>query len=50
MIAISARPMATPEPLRVCTSSGFPVSGLRHLALMRRAWNASQLLHEEISR
>jgi hypothetical protein len=28
----------TPEPFKVCMSSGFPDSGLRHRACMRRAW------------
>ena len=45
----SVRPTARPEPFSVCTSSGLPFS-LRKRACMRRAWNASQLLHEEISR
>ena len=42
--------IASPEPFSVCSGSGLPVSGLRQRACMRRAWNASQLLHEEISR
>ena len=48
--AIRARPTATPDPLRVCTSSGLPVAGLRQRACMRRAWKSPQLEHEEISR
>src|SRR6059036_494485 len=43
------RPTARPEPFRVCTGSGLPFS-LRNRACMRRAWNASKLEHEEISR
>jgi len=48
--APAARPTATPEPFSVCSGSGLPLSGLRQRACMRRAWKASQLLHEEISR
>src|SRR6266850_8111594 len=48
-IATRVRPTARPEPFSVCTSSVLPCS-LRNLARMRRAWNASKLEHEEISR
>src|ERR1700704_2095696 len=48
-IATRVRPTARPEPFSVCTGSGLPFS-LRNLACMRRAWNASKLEHEEISR
>src|SRR5437879_12324000 len=48
-IATRVRPTARPEPFRVCTASGLPFS-LRNRACMRRAWNASKLEHEEISR
>jgi len=47
--ATRVRPTASPEPLSVCTNSGLPCA-LRKRAYMRRAWNASQLLHELISR
>ena len=40
MMAIRVRPTASPEPFRVCTSSGLPVAGLRQRALMRRRTGA----------
>ena len=42
--------MARPEPLRVWTKSGFFIPGARYLMLARRAWKASKLEQEEISR
>src|SRR5258706_7578956 len=49
MMATSVRPTARPEPLMVCTGSIFPFSP-RNRACMRRAWKASKLEHDEISR
>jgi hypothetical protein len=49
-IATSVRPTASPEPLSVWTSSALPDPLARNLMFARRAWNASVLLHDEISR
>ena len=48
---MSARPTATPEPFSVWTNSGLPLPASRRKRMRaRRAWKASVLLHEEISR
>ena len=47
--ATSARPTARPEPFKVCTSSFLPLAFLKR-ACRRRAWKASQLETELISR
>ena len=47
---MSVRPTARPEPFSVCTNSALPRPAGRNLMLARRAWNASVLLQDEISR
>lgn len=42
------RPTARPEPFNVDELRPLPLA--RYLMFARRAWNASQLLQEEISR
>jgi hypothetical protein len=49
-IATSVRPTARPEPFKVWTKSGFACPCGRYLMFARRAWNASVLLQDEISR
>ena len=49
-IAMSVRPTARPEPLSVCRNSALPAPLTRYFRVARRAWKASVLLQEEISR
>ena len=47
---MSVRPTARPEPFSVWTNSALPVPAARNLMFARRAWKASVLLQDEISR